>query len=403
MFQLLDIRFFFFLRTTYANAEGKNPIIFRVTYRGEHKDIFSGLYCHKKCWLNKLRKVDISDPTSALLNSNMELIQHKAIEQYDRLHFGGIDFTIGELVDQIRGKQPPPQTLREYIDLKMDEIQLRIDVDISKSTYKKYKTCILHLCAFLEKQYKVKNVGVPNINIVFVNKFFSYLRIDKNISHNTAMNYMKAFKTFLLPAIQQGVLKNNPFNGFKMTFKKIFVDFLTTQEVELIANLPLMNPSLARVRDQFIFCCYTGLAYVDLQQLNKQNFIEESDGAIYIKIPRQKTGQISIIPLLPAARRILERYCAGNDIKELNWKVSSNQKMNSRLKLFSEKIGLTKPLHMHLARHTFATTITLSNGVPIESVSKMLGHSSIQMTQRYAKVIPAKIKNDMKRVEELYF
>ena len=402
MLQLLDIRFQFYLRTSYSNSEGSHPIIFRTTYRREIRDIFTGLYCEKKSWVKKLRKVLPDDPQAGVLNSNMELIHHKAMEEYDRLRFQSREFSIGELIDNIRGKQPPPQALQEFITEKMEELRLRVDVDITKGTFKKYRTCFKHLQEFLEKQYKVKNIILPSINLGFINKFFGYLRMEKKISHNAAMNYMKTVKTFLLPAQRDGILKKNPFDGFKITFKKNYVDFLTRAEVEALATLPLRSLNLTRIRDQFLFCCYTGLAYVDLSRLDPQSFIIEPDDTTYIKISRQKTGQISIIPLLPAAERILLLYSPSGKIQEFSWKISSNQKMNLRLKILGEKIGLKKPLHMHLARHTFATTITLSNGVPIESVSKMLGHSSITMTQRYAKVIPAKIKNDMRRVAELY-
>ena len=162
------------------------------------------------------------------------------------------------------------------------------------------------------------------------------------------------------------------------------------------------DPDLDRKRDIFLFACYTGLAYVDLQQLNSTHLVKEADNSWYIRKPRQKTGQDSIIPLLPAAIRILTKYNLTNSIADFRWFVSTNQKMNKGLKYIAKRAKISKDLHMHLARHTFATTVTLANGIPIETVSKMLGHASIKQTQHYAKVIPLKIKLDMEKIRDLY-
>jgi site-specific recombinase XerD len=178
--------------------------------------------------------------------------------------------------------------------------------------------------------------------------------------------------------------------------------FLTQEEIDKIANVKLDDPDLDRKRDIFLFACYTGLAYVDLHQFNSSHLIKDTDGSWYIRKARQKTGQESIIPLLPAAIRILEKYSAKKNIAIFRWFVSTNQKMNKGLKYVGERAGISKELHMHLARHTFATTVTLANGIPIESVSKMLGHANIKQTQHYAKVVPLKIKNDMEKIRDLY-
>jgi integrase len=147
---------------------------------------------------------------------------------------------------------------------------------------------------------------------------------------------------------------------------------------------------------------FTGLAFIDLQQLNSTHLIKDAEQSWYIRKPRQKTGYDSIIPLLPVAIRILEKYSPTSNIADFDWYVSTNQKMNVGLKYIGKRAGVVKTLHMHLARHTFATTVTLANGVPIETVSKMLGHASIKQTQHYAKVIPLKIKSDMDKIRELY-
>lgn len=174
------------------------------------------------------------------------------------------------------------------------------------------------------------------------------------------------------------------------------------EELTCLSALKLTDKDVDRKRDIFLFACYTGLAYVDLKNLKSHHIEAEANGTFYIRKPRQKTGEESIIPLLPAAIRILKRYSITSDFRDFNWYISTNQKMNLGLKYITQKAGFTKILHMHMARHTFATTVTLSNGVPIESVSKMLGHANIRQTQHYAKVVALKIKNDMAQIEGLF-
>jgi site-specific recombinase XerD len=209
-------------------------------------------------------------------------------------------------------------------------------------------------------------------------------------------------KVLLSPAIHSGIIKNDPFRDLRMRAKPVYREFLTQEEITLLENLELDNEDLRRKKDIFLFSCYTGLAYTDLKQLNKRHLVREADGSYYIIKPRQKTGQESIIPLLPTAERILMKYSLTGNIQDFKWYISSNQKMNLGLKHIGQKAGIGKTLHMHLARHTFATTVTLANGVPIESVSKMLGHASIRQTQHYAKVVATKIKMDMLRIKDIY-
>ncbi len=156
------------------------------------------------------------------------------------------------------------------------------------------------------------------------------------------------------------------------------------------------------MRDQFLFCCYTGLAYIDLSQLEKVNIRKDNGDSFYIEKKRQKTGQLSIVPLIEPAIRVLEKYSSTDDFRDFKWYISSNQKMNEQLKVIGNLSKLDKQLHFHLARHTFATTVTLSNGVPIESVSSMLGHATIRQTQDYAKVVALKLTKDMQLVKQFY-
>ncbi|WP_243732607.1 site-specific integrase [Pedobacter metabolipauper] len=207
------------------------------------------------------------------------------------------------------------------------------------------------------------------------------------------MKYLKNFGKIIRICLSSGLLATDPFQNYKNKIKKVDRVYLNEEEINQIANKPLTSGRLAQVRDVFLFCCYTGLAYVDVKNLKRGDIVTGIDGEKWISIKRQKTNVPSRIPLLPAASTILNQY--QNNRICLNTgmllPVSSNQKMNSYLKEIADFCGIQKQITFHIARHTFATTVTLLNGIPIESVSKMLGHTNIQTTQHYAKILILKL------------
>jgi site-specific recombinase XerD len=206
-----------------------------------------------------------------------------------------------------------------------------------------------------------------------------------------------------MPALRSGAIKHDPFKEIKFRQKPVFKECLTKEEIDLLSNLALQSKDLDRVRDLFLFACYTGLAYSDIKQLSRHHIQKSGQEDIFfIRKPRQKTGQESIIPLLPVAIKILAKYSLTPDFRDFKWYVSSNQKLNKRLKTIGTAAGISKELHCHLARHSFATTVTLSNGVPIESVSRMLGHASLKQTQHYAKILSQKVLQDMSKINGLF-
>lgn len=402
MLELLSVHFSFLCRSFRTNDKGLSPIVLRIIYRNERKDIYTGLYCDKDYWDNVSGRVKSNCKQAATINKNLELINHQALNRLDELKFSTQQFTIDELVNKIKGKEERPMLLIEYLNERNKEFELRSGVDITKATYEKYERSLRYVIDFLEEEFKVKNFPLVKIDVRFLEKYFQYLRTVKKVGNNMAVKYIITFKTGLMPAMQSGVIKNNPFQQIRFKTKTVHKGFLTNEEIEMIKNCELDNDYLNRVRDQYLFCCYTGLAYSDLKQLKREHIIKQKDDEYYILKPRQKTGQQSIIPLLPIAEQILKKYSPTDDFRDFRWHVSANQKMNQRLKTIGEKAEVKKTLHMHLARHTFATTITLSNGVPLESVSSMLGHASLRQTQHYAKIVAMKVINDMTKIKNLY-
>jgi site-specific recombinase XerD len=401
MLELMNIRFTFLCRATRRNENDQSPIILRIIYRGERRDTYTGLYCSPVDWDTQAGKVFKTSKTASTLNKNLDLIIHRAHQAFDNLRFSGNSFTIDELVDKLKGKEQKPALMVEYLEMRNEELKDKIGIDITGTTHEKYERSLRYVIDFLALKCSVKNYPLARIDGKFLEKYYQYLRVDKKIANNTAVKYLTAFRTVLMPAIRSRLIPQDPFKEVKFKTKVIHKGFLTDEEINLLTKVKL-SEDLGRIRDQYLFCCYTGLAYSDLKQLNREHFIQQKDDEYYILKPRQKTGQQSIIPLLPAARQILQKYSPTRDFRDFIWHVSANQKMNQRLKVIGEKGGLSKMLHMHLARHTFATTITLSNGVPIETVSSMLGHASLRQTQHYAKIVAMKVIKDMAGVKAIY-
>jgi len=219
---------------------------------------------------------------------------------------------------------------------------------------------------------------------------------------NTAWTYHKHMKKVLNVSIAMGYISRNPYESFKMTKKDTNRDFLTLHEVNRIKEKKISILRLEIVRDIFVFACYTGLSYSDIAKLNNSHFQKGDDNNFWIIVDRTKTESRCRIPLLSEALEILKKYKNHRLLSSSNrlLPVSSNQKMNAYLKELADICGIQKNLTMHVARHTFATSVTLSNGVPIEPVSKMLGHTSLKTTQIYARIIDSKISNDMSQLQK---
>ena len=195
--KLIDIHISFYCRKSYENEKCQNPIVLRVSYRGQRRDIFTGLYCYKSDWAPNMGKVNRTEPLAMTINRNLDAIHHKARECFDEFRFSGDEFTIDQLMDRIRGKEPPPQTLAEYMELKIKELEERGNIDLSKPTYYKYKRTKLYMEEFLLTKHRLRNIAVSRIEVNFLTQFFQFLRKEKNNSHNSSLALMSCREVVL--------------------------------------------------------------------------------------------------------------------------------------------------------------------------------------------------------------
>jgi site-specific recombinase XerD len=278
------------------------------------------------------------------------------------------------------------------------KIKELVGQEYAPGTLERYETSLKHTKEFLIWKYNISDINIEKIDHAFIMEYEFYLRSERKCANNTAVKYIKNFHKIINQCLANGWLNKDPFANYKAKIKEVIRDFLSESEIENMMNKKFVSERLELVRDIFIFSCFTGLAYVDVKQLSRNHLSFGIDGDKWIFKNRQKTDTSSKIPLLPIALEIINKYenhpaCA-NENRLLP--ILSNQKMNAYLKEIADVCGINKELTFHIARHTFATTITLSNGVPIETVSKMLGHTNLKTTQHYAKILDKKVSEDMK-------
>ena len=272
----------------------------------------------------------------------------------------------------------------------------------SFGTWKRYETSLNHTIEFMKWKYNISDMEVKNIKPEFISYYDLWFRTIRNCCNNTSVKYLKNFRKIIKLCIDNEWINKDPFINYKTKLQPVDKNFLSEEQLESIINREFKSERLSFVRDVFIFSCFTGLAYVDIKNLKYDDISTNISGARFIKIKRTKTKVDASIPLLPIAENILTKY--KDNPKCLNQNlvlpILSNQKMNQYLKEISTLCDIEFDLTFHSARHTFATTVTLNNGVPIETVSKMLGHSTIRMTQHYAKILDSKVSNDMNILKE---
>lgn len=326
----------------------------------------------------------------------LEEIRTKAYNKFLQLQGQNINVTPERLKQALLGKdQVQPRGYVEIFDQWLVEYSKMVGITTSKRTLDKYILVRNRLQDYIASQLGVKDISLEEVTPKFLSNFDNYLRVEYNMANNHAMKIRQKLRTIYKVAIDNGWVSKNPFSTVKIHFDPVERDVLTKSELTALIQTDMIFDRLEKMRDVFVFACFTGLAHCDVAGLTKENIITDEDGKVWLKTHRQKTSEVVDIPLLEIPQLIIKKY---QGMKELNGKLLptlTNSCSNLYLKEVAVRCGINKTLTFHMARHTFATTVTLSNGVPIESVAKMLGHRNIRTTQIYAKVIKDKLAEDM--------
>lgn len=379
------------------HKNGKAPLSVRITVDGKRVELSAQREVSLLEWDARAQMVTGRSQEAKQINNHLAMLKARLLNCHGKLEARGATITAETLKNEFTGVAEKPRLLLPIIQQHNDDIKKLIGKDYSKATWIKYNTTQKHITEFLKWKYNLSDINLKRLNFEFITDFEFYLKSEKSIDVNTNAKYIKNLKKIIKECVCKDWLQKDPFMAYKIKAKKTEREFLTDLELQSIQEKHFTIDRLNQVKDIFLFSCYTGLAYIDVFNLTTNNISLGIDGEKWIFTHRQKTETASRIPLLQPALAILNKYAnhpqANNNGKLLP--VPSNQKTNAYLKEIAACCGITKELTFHVARHTFATTVTLTNGVPIESVSKMLGHKKLQTTQHYAKILDKKVSMDM--------
>lgn len=392
----------FYAKKSKTKSNLRVPIYLRITVNGKRAEFSTGKDVEISKWSSAQNRLKGNSEEARAINKYLDILKSNVLVLENKLALSRESFDAIDIKNLLTGANTTERYLIPIFEEHNSKIEKLLGKEYAPATLKNFKTCLAHLKEFLWKFHKKSDIDIQKLEPSFLNDFDFFLRAKSNINNNSAVKHTKNLSKILKLCYQNNWIEKDLVIFYKGKFQEVNVNFLTEEEIKTIKNKDFIGSGLNIVRDIFIFSCYTGLAYIDIFNLTKEQITIDVDRNFWIRTNRQKTGTNSNIPLLPIAEEIIKKYenhpLVSNSGKLLP--VFSNQKINEYLKTIADNCNINKKLTFHCARHTFATTITLSNNVPIESVSKMLGHKSIKTTQHYAKILDSKVSNDMNALKE---
>ena len=397
-----DLSILFFLKKGQVDKKGLIPIYLRITVNGERSEVSTNRKVEVSKWDSDTQRAKGRSEAARILNDYLDSLDSRVKRDYNALNERGEVITASVLRDNLIGKNLKKYYLVQVFEMNNALIEKEEGQKYTRNTIDQYITTFNRIKLFLSQEYACTNIALSDLDVLFISRFEIFLKTSYGIEHNTIMKHLKQLKKVIHFAMELGYLDRDPFLQHKTTFKQGSRGYLTSDELQRIETHKFRIKRLDQVRDVFVFVCYTGLSYSDLERLKPDSITKGIDGKNWIIYEREKTGVRASIPLLPAAQSIVDKYRDDPEclINNQLLPVKSNQKLNSYLAEIAELCEISKHVTMHLGRHTFATTVTLTNGVPIETVSKMLGHTSLKTTQIYSKVVDTKTSHDMGKVAE---
>ncbi len=394
MLQSKSVKILFWIKKR-GKKQGKAMLYLRLTVNSKRVDISLNKKVEIIRWSAQKQRLKPNNPQAQQINSFLNNIETKIHQHENAMAHESKMLTCESIKSYLFGKSedlPSLIKLFEYHQLKMDDI-------LTYGTLKNYKTTKKYILEFLKLEYKTSDVYLKQINYKFLVDFDAFLRKKPGLTNNGVMKHIERFKKLMNFAHSLEWIDKNPAKFFKLSYHKVDVNYLDKDELAKIESVKLEKSYHVIVRDIFVFACYTGLAYADVYNLTSDNIQRGIDGQNWIYTRRQKTKSKVRIPLLNKPLALLQHYKNHPKCKEDQvLPIFSNQKTNKYLKEVAKLARIKKHISFHTARHTFATTVTLINGVPIESISKLLGHTKLSTTQIYARIIDNKLADDFKQL-----
>lgn len=392
-----ELKVSFYLKKSEVNTEGLCPVMARLSVGKYSKTGFSAKMCvAASLWMSG--RATVKSAAARETNRQLDEIRATAIGVYEELRAVRNGVTAEDVKCQLLGMASGQQTLMNYFEAFIHGFEQRVGVNRTEGTAQSYRYAYSHLARFLREKLRVSDLPFTALDRSFIDKYDLHLRIVCRLSPGTIILLTTRLNTIVGEAVADGILTANPFAGYEPPRPKRGQKYLTANELKRVMTTPLPNRRLYLVRDMFLFSCYTGIPYGDMCLLSEANIEEAEDGVVWIKSLRKKTGVGFEVPLLDLPLHILDKYRGAAPAGRL-LPMPGNDTLNVGLKRIAKACGIDRPLVFHAGRHTYATEVTLSHGVPLETVSRMLGHNQISTTEIYAKVTDDKIDADTKALD----
>ena len=389
----------FYLKKNAPKKNGNVPVMCRITLNGQIAQFSCKCELPPAIWDAESKRAKGRSAAAADINSILDSIRVGINMRYRELRELGGYVSAAKLKDAFLGLDKKPETLLGSLAQHNAEFSKGVGTIRSQATYNKYLTVYKHLKEFVSLRYHTRDIALREIGASFITEFELFLRRVKRCCNNTVWIYMMPLKRVIAQALGRGELSCNPFLNYRISPEKTAKGYLNKDDIQLLLSQVFDNGKLELSRDLFIFCCFTGLSYADLKNLTGSSLQTSLDGHLWLNIRRQKTGTESDIMLLDIPRKILKKYeglCGDGRLLP----VPSYATLSRALQKIVSLCGIQKRVTWHLARHTMATAVCLANGLPIETLSKILGHTNIRTTQIYAKLTREKESKDMAALSE---
>ncbi|WP_298553595.1 site-specific integrase [uncultured Algibacter sp.] len=400
------IKTYFYIKTDKQNSNGESPIYAKIELQGKTSTLSTGKFITKDRWdaTNKLKNT-LRVTSEKNCRTTLNIIESKIESIYLELVKVNSNVKLSDIKNVLSGKKSKSTEIDiiKLFENHNNYFKRKFEAgERSKASLQKYNRAKDLLYNFISLKHRKTTYNVVDIDNTFIYELESFLKYESTfkskvgINHNSVVKYFQCFKTVCNYGIKRNIISKNPFLCYdeKLIIKEAV--FLTQDELQRIEKKVFSTERLNRVKDIFLFSCYTSYAPIDVENLTKANVIRDNDNTYWIKTNRAKTTIKSNVPVLPPVKRIIDKYAHLEGDKLLP--NISNQKINEYLKEIADLCKIDKKLTHYVARHTFATTVTLANGIAIENVSSMMGHTRITMTQHYAKVLDSSVKKDMDKL-----
>jgi site-specific recombinase XerD len=387
-------------------VEGKAPIQMQITIDGERIFFTTNQKIEIENWEEKTGRAIGRTPRIKVLNELLDKMNVDAHKAFNEMKHLGEEITGDSLRKKLLGEEKySRKKIYEVTQIYNAHTVKLIGIELNRRTWERYKAYANRLAEFIKIKYNVDDISIHQLKYNFIVEYDFYLKTELMLHQNTIVKYIQYLNRVMDFAVNHEWADKNIFQNYKISIKEAKREYLTGDELNRIMEKEIKLPRLAEVKDCFVFCCYTGYAYKDATKLTPDHIVTGINGKKWIYTSRQKNDNTSNVPLLEPALEIIDKYkdhpLCSNKNRLLPMK--SNQKLNAYLKELADLCQIEKPMTTHIARHTFATTVLLANGVSMEATSKMLGHSSIKTTQIYGKIVESRVGAEMDQLSEKLF